>query len=337
LSYSPAGRRGAALAGVALVILAVLYLWLVNVPPYYAANLRTLHDEVQYAIPAINLLAKGRLVMVMNGVEYPPVSPFGFHIILMPFYRIFGTMVGNGIRAVQASSLLALLLTFSIAFLSVGRKRALLATVLLAANPIFIYQSGKIMATTPRLAFFLAALLLLLLAWRSKRRGVLLFLSALLGFLSGFMLLLHLSSIVLIPIILILLIYVLVKKKTGIIIPVSIYILLVSATFLPLLLYQSSAYGSWSTTGYQTWIWSRPFGEDTLPVFSLSPTRYGVAFLDGLSKTGMDPRISRLTGRLLDLIGLGKLYNVSVFIARLSVRLYRVRGCILFMFPGGGR
>lgn len=341
LSCRAAGRRGAALAGVALVILGALYLWLADVPPYYAADLRTLPDEVQYVIPTINLLEKGRLVMVINGVDYPPISPFGFHIILMPFYWLFGTMVGNGIRAVQAASALALVFTFAIASLAVGRKRAILAVILLSANSIFIYQTGKIMPTSLRLAVALVVLLLFLFILRSNNRFVVWFLSALSGFFSGFMLLIHYSSIICLPVFFIILIYILKKRKVGVVVPACLFILLVFAAILPLMLYHNAVYGAWYRTGYLTWYWSDNLYPplSSLPAvyretwpgvppyassISFSPRSYDVALLDGLSKLGVSRAVSPMMGRLLDLLGLGALYNAAVFML-LLLGLLRVR------------
>lgn len=341
MSFRLSRRWGYLLAGGSLLIVAAFFLWLVDVPPYYAANLRTLGDEVQYAIPAVNLLERGRFVLVMNGVDFSPISPFGFHIVLVPFYWFFGPMVGNGIRAVQAGAALALVATFVLASMAVGKKRAILATILLSANPLFIHYTIRIMQATVCLAFTLCGLLFLFLAWRTKRRSTFWLISALLGLLSGFLCLIAFTSVFVVPVFLLIMIHVLRKRKERVIIPVMIFLLAAWFAVLPLLLYNSAVFGSWLKTGYHVWLWSRPpEGGSQFSVVSLTPRGYDVLFLDCLSRLGWGRAVRPFTARFIDLVGLGRLYNMAIFVL-LLLGLWKPRRSkvsheykLLFVFIG---
>jgi 4-amino-4-deoxy-L-arabinose transferase-like glycosyltransferase len=320
LRRTPAKRGEGVLAAMAIAALCLGFLWLVDIPPYQAAAMRSQPDEIQYTIPAINLLTRGRLVIVMNGLEFPPYTAIGFQLILVPFYRIFGTMIGNGIRAVQAGVILSLLGTYVLGTIVLGKKRGLLAALLLASNPCFIFWSRGIMPSTVTTMLTIVIALLTVAMARQAAFAHGAAGAALLGFITGAQICIAFSYVYVAPAVFIVMLYVLNEGRgRG---EVAKHALLFGLAFcgalLPLLLYQHAAYGGFFTTGYDAWYWARPPGESPAIRFSLAPRPYDVFLLELIGKLGWDTSVNRIVVFILDLAGLGSLYNIATFLLILS-------------------
>src|SRR5579863_5565256 len=54
----------------------------------FAANLP--QDGVDFAVPAVNLLERGRLVASAYGHDFPSAHPFGTSLLLLPSYILRG-------------------------------------------------------------------------------------------------------------------------------------------------------------------------------------------------------------------------------------------------------
>ena len=311
-SWSPRPRMARFTTLIFLASVMTGFLGLAAVTPYRAAAPRSQPDEIQYTIPAVNALERGRLVMVINGKEFPHYTPIGFQLLLIPFYRVFGTMVGNGIRAVQAGALLSIAGVYAVGAAVAGRRRGLLAALLLVTTPGFIFWTGRIMPTTATLALTLAAVLLLL---SFRRRGCVV-LAALLGAVSGVQLFMSFNTLFTVPIFFILMLC-LAARRRGAGRPYACAAAFILAGFfalLPQLLYQAFAYGSPIRTGYFAWFWQAPPPGVARDIpFTLSRMSYDISILELLSKMGLDARVINPVALLLDLVGLGALYNLAVF------------------------
>ena len=97
------------LIALGLALLASFAFW---AAPRFAGNLP--QDGPDYAIPAVNLLERGRLVVSAYGHDFPPSHPPGMPLLLLPAYILFGHMLGNGIYAILFCSIATVALTYFI-------------------------------------------------------------------------------------------------------------------------------------------------------------------------------------------------------------------------------
>lgn len=299
-------------AWAALAAVAAGYCAAVDIGPHHAARMRSKPDEIQYAVPALNLLALGRPVMVMNGREYPPITPLGFQCVLAACYRVVGTMIGNGIRAVQAGAVLSIIGVYLLGTSVRGRVRGLLAALLLAANPCFIFWTQGIMPSTVILALTIAAGLVLCRMARGEGAASGTGGAALLGLLTGALLLLSFSHVFVAPATFFAMLYASrTRGRAGA--RALAFCLAAFAVVLPQLLYQHAAYGGFLTTGYYSWFWTSAPGEGVNLPLSWQRRTYDVLLLEILGKLGFDARVNSLGVILLDVLGVGALYNISVF------------------------
>jgi len=151
--------------GLMLVALAVFY-----VTPEFAANLP--QDAGDFAIPAVNLLERGRLVGMAYGHEFPPLHPPGLALLLVPAYVIFGRSLGNGIYTILACALATIALTYSIGIKLGGRLSGILAALFLITHYGFWQYSQKIMSEMPSVLIAVATLALLLRGRDGREHGL---------------------------------------------------------------------------------------------------------------------------------------------------------------------
>jgi 4-amino-4-deoxy-L-arabinose transferase-like glycosyltransferase len=162
--------------GLMLMALAAFY-----VTPEFAANLP--QDAGDFAIPAVNLLERGRLVGMGYGHEFAPLHPPGMALPLVPAYAIFGHGLGNGIYTVLVSALATITLTYSIGVKLGGRLCGIVAALFLITHYGFWQYSQKIMSEVPSAMIAVTTLALLLrMDDGPERRLRCLAVGALLGF-----------------------------------------------------------------------------------------------------------------------------------------------------------
>lgn len=161
-----------------LVLVAAFAFW---VTPQFAGSLP--QDGADYAMPAINLLERGRLVVSAYGHDFPPNHPPGMPLLLLPAYMLFGDFPGNGIYVVLLCSLGTVALTYVIGMKLGGRPCGCAAALFLIANYSFWQFSRKIMSEVPSAFFGVSALALSLTIRDRKRPGlVCLAIGGILGF-----------------------------------------------------------------------------------------------------------------------------------------------------------
>ena len=155
----------------AIVVGLVLVAWLAfYVTPEFAANLP--QDGGDFAVPAVNLLERGRLVDTAYGHEFPPMHPPGMSLLLVPAYLLFGHALGNGIYPLLACALAAIVLTYVIGRKLAGRLCGSLAALFLITHYGFWQYSQKIMSEVPSVFLAMAVLALLLPIRKQKRPGL---------------------------------------------------------------------------------------------------------------------------------------------------------------------
>jgi 4-amino-4-deoxy-L-arabinose transferase-like glycosyltransferase len=145
------------------------------VTPEFAANLP--QDGVDFAVPAVNLLERGRLVSSAYGHDFPSAHPFGTSLLLLPSYVLRGHFLGNGIYSIFCCAFGAIALTYAIGTRLGGRLCGCLAALFLITNYGFWQYSQKIMSEMPSVSLA-TAVLALLLASRDRKRPALMWLAA---------------------------------------------------------------------------------------------------------------------------------------------------------------
>ncbi len=147
----------------------------------FAANLP--QDGVDFAVPAVNLLERGRLAVSAYGHDFPSAHPFGTSLLLLPSYMVLGHFLGNGIYSLFCCALGTIALTYVVGKWLGGRVCGCVAALFLITNYGFWQYSQKIMSEVPSVSLA-TAVLALLLSSRNRKRPALLWLvaGAVLGF-----------------------------------------------------------------------------------------------------------------------------------------------------------
>lgn len=136
------------------------------VTPEFAANLPG--DGEDFAIPAVNLLERGRFVLTAFGHDHPPSHPFGTSLLLMPAYVVAGHFLGNGIYAILFCALGSIAVIYVLGVKLGGRWCGSFAALFLITHYGFWQYSQKIMSEVPSV-FLLTSVLALVLSVREKR------------------------------------------------------------------------------------------------------------------------------------------------------------------------
>ena len=161
---------------VLIVVGLLLLAWLgYFATPQFAANLP--QDGVDFAMPAVNLLERGRLVVSAYGHDFPSAHPFGTSLLLLPSYMVLGHFPGNGIYSIFCCAFGAIALTYVIGVWLGGRLCGCFAALFLMTNYGFWQYSQKIMSEVPSV-FLATAALALLLASLDRKRPALMWLAA---------------------------------------------------------------------------------------------------------------------------------------------------------------
>jgi 4-amino-4-deoxy-L-arabinose transferase-like glycosyltransferase len=129
--------------------------------PEFAANLP--EDGSDSAIPAVNLLERGKLVLTAYGHDYPPAHPFGLALLLLPAYAVAGHFLGNGIYAILFCALGSIAITYFLGVKLGGRWCGSFAALFLITHYGFWQYSQKIMSEVPSV-FLLGGVLALMLS-----------------------------------------------------------------------------------------------------------------------------------------------------------------------------
>lgn len=137
------------------------------VTPEFAANLP--QDGIDFAMPAVNLLERGQLVVSLYGHNVPSTHPLGTSLLLVPAYVLFGHGLGNGIYAILLCAFSTIALVYLIGRRMGGRLCGTFAALFLITNYGFWQYSQKIMSEIPSV-FLATVLLALLLAIPGRQR-----------------------------------------------------------------------------------------------------------------------------------------------------------------------
>jgi 4-amino-4-deoxy-L-arabinose transferase-like glycosyltransferase len=244
------------LVGLGLLALAAFY-----VTPEFAANLP--QDGVDFAVPTVNLLERGRLVLTAYGHDFPPARGFGMALLLAPAYVLSGHALGNGIYAILLCALGTIALTYFIGVKLGGRWCGCFAALFLITNYGFWQYSQKIMTDVPS-AFLTTAVLALLLSIRDRKRPGLACFAV--GAVVGFAVSIRYDNILAMAPALLLLWE---DSRTERLRQVTFVILGLAPWIVSLAVYQQIRFGSPLRTGYSYYL-----GNDRNPEHPVFSTKY---------------------------------------------------------------
>jgi 4-amino-4-deoxy-L-arabinose transferase-like glycosyltransferase len=284
LSSSPrqATPHPRALVDVLIVAGLLLLAWLgYFVTPQFAANLP--QDGVDFAVQAVNLLERGRLVVSAYGHDFASAHPFGTSLLLLPSYMVLGHFPGNGVYSIFFCAFGTIALTYAIGVRLGGRLCGCLAALFLITNYGFWQYSQKIMSEVP--SVFLATVVLdLLLGSGERKRPALMWLAA--GGVLGFAITVRYDNILLLALSLLLLPWEntwreRVRRAGSLAVGLAPFIILLAV-------YDQATFGSPWRTSYRYWGFAR---DTSQPPFSLEyVTRTGFMHL-----RLVEPRLAEIT------------------------------------------
>ena len=130
-------------------------------PADWVANLGPFTDAYEYAATARALAHLRPYALVLSGASYPPRYPPGTALLLAPAYWLPGATLANGIYAVLAFAVLAVVCTYFLAQRLAGRVAGVAAAASLLLSPLFIARAHEVMSEALTMAFAAAAALLL--------------------------------------------------------------------------------------------------------------------------------------------------------------------------------
>jgi 4-amino-4-deoxy-L-arabinose transferase-like glycosyltransferase len=136
--------------------------------PEFAANLP--EDGADSAIPALNLVERGKLVLTAYGHDFPPSHPFGVSLLLVPAYVMAGHFLGNGVYSILFCALGSIVVTYILGVKLGGRWCGSFAALFLITHYGFWQYSQKIMSEVPSV-LLLTSVLALVLSIREKHEA----------------------------------------------------------------------------------------------------------------------------------------------------------------------
>ena len=223
-------------------------------------------DAVQYSLSAYNLYHHHIYGIKYAGQYYPAMYPYGYPLLIIPFYIIFGSQPYNAVYSSLFFSLLSIVFAYLIGKELGSRLTGIIGALFLALCPLHILRSKLIMSEVSSgfFALLICWLLLRVIAPYSKKQIILLLI---LGLVTGFSVSVHLTNCLIIPPILISLLIGRKSSHWSILKKATIILFGIFLALLPLFIYQFHTFGSPLRTGY--YIWDPDFFGKEFKAFSL--------------------------------------------------------------------
>ena len=226
--------------------------------PEFAANLP--EDGGDSAIPALNLLERGKMVLTAYGHDFPPSHPFGVSLLLVPVYVVAGHFLGNGVYSILFCALGSIVVTYALGVKLGGRLCGSFAALFLITHYGFWQYSQKIMSEVPSV-FLLISVLALVLSVQQEYPMVLRYVAA--GAILGFAVTVRYDNVLwFAPTVALLLgadSWPERRRRTG------LFLAGLAPCLLLLAVYHQVTFGSPWRTGYSYW---KNAGDSTHPQFS---------------------------------------------------------------------
>jgi len=209
-------------------------------------------DEDAYSLSSYNLYKYHTYSHKLLGNFYPPVIPFGYPLMIIPFYMIFGLQPYNAVYCSLFFSLLSIVFIYLIGKRVANRPTGVVAALFLTLCPLHIIYGKKIMSESLSTFLYLFVFWLFLKAIEHEQKrnvSLLLFM----GLIIGFSVSVRYANMLIYPAIIVSLIYARNFKfklsiKEGVIVSIGVLIALI-----PIFIYNYHAYGNPFSTGYIYW------------------------------------------------------------------------------------
>ena len=216
------------------------------------ADLKPYYDSFSYSLSAHNLYHHHIYGLKLFGQYYPPKYPYGYPLLIIPFYIIFGSQPYNAVYCTLFFSLLSIVFAYLIGKELGNRFTGLMAAILVFLCPKHVEFSKYILAESSStfLALFICWLLLKVTDLNTKKQKLLLLF---LGVIAGFSVSVHLTNCLFIPPVLIALLLGRKSKLSSLFKKESIVLFGIILALIPMLIYQFHTFGSPLRTGYQVW------------------------------------------------------------------------------------
>ncbi len=274
-------------------------------PSYWAADLLPLPDALEYSVTGVQLFLGHPYAMPINHVPYPPNYPYGFPLLLVPAFAIFGPVAHYAIYASLFYSMALLVLTMFLTQRFFGHVAALVAGAVVATAQQQIVTSGEIMSDAVAVALVFLAAYQIIRVGEGAPDLARLFAA---GCMAGLILSMRYADVIQVASLGVTALIALRQTPRRLISGLAAYALGVGLLAVPLLAYLWQTFGSPFGNGYAYW---NPLFNETGNVFSLS-------FLAPTSNEMVPPKIAYYSAMLLG--GSGWFY-LPPFVAAIVVGL----------------
>jgi len=243
-------RSTFALAFVLILVIAVVARYK---PAYYAAQLFPAPDAAEYAIAGVSLYQHGTFTLPMNHLPYPPQYPYGFPLLLVPAFAVFGPQAHYGLYAALFYSVAVVGLVMVIARRLFGQEAALVAGLVVAIGRAYVSSGLEIMSDAASVVLLLAIGLLVMNAGDTKRPYPWL---AAAGLLAGLATVVRLGEAAVLGSMAVAILVLLRRSPRQAVLGALVFGLGALPPIIIQLLYNWQAFGSPFTTGYEYWQWA---------------------------------------------------------------------------------
>ena len=208
-------------------------------------------DSSEYSLSAYNLYHYHIIGIKFYGQYYPLKYPYGYPLLIIPFYIIFGNQPYNAVYCTLFFALLSIVFAYLIGKKLGNRFTGLIAALFVSLCPTHISFSKFVMTETSStfLAIFICWLLLKVTHLNLRIQNFLLLLF--LGLITGFSVSVHLTNFLFIPPVLISLLLGGKSNPRSIFTKEAIVLVGIILALAPLLHYQFHTFGSPLKTGYE--------------------------------------------------------------------------------------
>ena len=245
-------RPSLSTAALALAYAAILLIALVCrfQPSYYAAEMEPFPDAFEYSASALSLYQTGSLTISVNHVAYPPRYSYGFPMLLLPAFAIFGAEPQKALYVSLFLSVAMLVTTMLLAHRLSGHLAALAAGLVVAVGPAHIQGGQWIMSDAAGACLILLASYVLIVG-QDRRQPRRYWLVA--GFLGGLAVALAISNVIYVAVLGAVSMWWL-RREPRLAVRAALAMLLGSLVWIvPLLVYNWRTFGSPLKTGYHLW------------------------------------------------------------------------------------
>ncbi len=208
-------------------------------------------DSSEYSLSAYNLYHHHIIGIKFYGQYYPLKYPYGYPLLIIPFYFIFGSHPYNAVYCSLFFAMLSIVFAYLIGKELGNRFTGLIAALFISLCPTHIIFSKFVMTETSStfLAIFICWLLLKVAHLKLSKQNFLLLLF--LGLITGFSVSVHLTNFLFILPVLISLLLGGKSNPWSIFTKETIVLVGIILALAPLLLYQFHTFGFPLKTGYE--------------------------------------------------------------------------------------